>query len=259
MLRIGEIQYANVYPIFHYFRKLNNPSFEFIKGVPSYLNKMMLDGLIDTSALSSIVYAKNPDSFLIIPEISISSVGEVKSVVLFSNFSKDNLAGKKIYLTDESGTSVLLLKIILKYFWSIEVDFTDEEGVADAFLYIGDRALLNYYNGSYPYKYDLGEEWYKFTGYPFVYALWLISRYKRDDAKSFVDSLMEIKAMSKKNLSVLIDEYTLKGLTTYQIIDYWETIDYNLTDKHLKGLLLYYQYNLELNVIDHLPALNFYI
>lgn len=259
MLRIGEIQYANVYPIFHYFKKLNNRCFEFVKGVPSHLNQMMLNGLIDTSALSSIVYAKNPDLFLIIPEISISSVGEVKSVALFSNFSKDNLAGKKIYLTDESGTSVILLKIIIKNFWDLEVDFTNEEDGADAFLYIGDKALLNYYNGSYTYKYDLGEEWYKFTGYPFVYALWLINKYKRDDARSFVDSLMEIKAMSKKNLSVLIDEYTLKGLTTYQIIDYWETIDYNLTDKHLKGLLLYYQYALELDSITSVPALNFYI
>jgi chorismate dehydratase len=259
MLRIGEIQYANVYPIFYYLKKVPSQDFKFVRGVPSYLNKMLMEGCLDTSALSSITYARFQEHSLIIPEISISSIGKVKSVMLFSNLSKDKLKGAKVYLTDESGTSVILLKIIFKKFWDMDVVFVNEESNADAFLYIGDKALLSYYGNDFSFKYDLGEEWYNYTGYPFVYALWLLNKDKADEAWFFVKTLLDIKSKSKNNLSALIDEYILKGLTTYQILDYWETIDYNLSDKHIKGLLLYYQYAKELGAIKEVPPLNFYI
>ncbi|MGB9731075.1 MULTISPECIES: menaquinone biosynthetic enzyme MqnA/MqnD family protein [Calditerrivibrio] len=258
MLNIGEIQYANVYPIFYHLKQLKLPEFNFIRGVPSYLNRMMIEGVIDTSALSSIVYARYPDRFLIIPEISISSINYVKSVVLFSHLPKDELNGAKIYLTDESGTSVILLKIILKKFWGVEVEFLNEEDGADASLYIGDRALFNYYNGKFPHIFDLGKIWYENTGYPFVYALWLLNRGKVQEAEEFIKVLIDVKYRSKDNLSILIDRYMFEGLTSYQIIDYWETIDYNLTDKHIKGLLLYYRYAKELGILKEVPPLNFY-
>jgi len=88
MLRIGEIQYANVYPIFYYLKKVPSQDFKFVRGVPSYLNKMLMEGCLDTSALSSITYARFQEHSLIIPEISISSIGKVKSVMLFSNLPR---------------------------------------------------------------------------------------------------------------------------------------------------------------------------
>jgi len=48
MLRIGEIQYANVYPIFYYLKKVPSQDFKFVRGVPSYLNKMLMEGCLDT-------------------------------------------------------------------------------------------------------------------------------------------------------------------------------------------------------------------
>lgn len=259
MINIGEIQYANVYPIFHYLKQVNNPNFNFIRGVPSYLNKMMVEGVIDTSALSSIIYARHSDKFLIIPDISISSTKEVKSVNLFSNRCKDELNEAKVFLTEESGTSIILLKIILEKFWKIEVKYTNDQSEADACLYIGDKALFGYYNSSFKYIFDLGKIWYENTGYPFVYALWLLNKNKKDEVGDFVETLIKIKSRSKDNLSALIDKYIFNGLTSYQIIDYWETIDYNLTDKHIKGLLLFYRFARELGAIKDMPPLNFYL
>jgi len=259
MLNIGEIQYANVYPIFHYLKKIKDLSLNFIKGVPSYLNRMMIEGVLDSSALSSIIYAKYPDRFTIVPEISISSIKDVKSVNLFSNKGIKDLNGSKIYLTEESGTSIVLLKIIISKFWGIDVEFTNEKMGADAYLFIGDMALFNYYNCSYKFIFDLGKVWYEYTGYPFVYALWLLNRNKVDEVEDFVKRLLEIKTKSKENLAALIDKYIFEGLTSYQIIDYWETIDYNLTDKHIKGLLLYYRYAKEIGAIKDFPPLNFYL
>ncbi|MCX8084052.1 MAG: menaquinone biosynthesis protein [Calditerrivibrio sp.] len=257
MLTIGEIQYANVYPIFHYLKKLNKPDYHFIKGVPSYLNKMMLEGCLDTSVLSSIVYAKNPDSFLVIPDISISSVGKVKSVLLLTDHELTSLNGKTVFVTEESGTSVILLKIILNKFYNIGVNFTNEEKAADAFMYIGDKALFSYYNNRFKYLYDLGEIWYRFTGYPFVYALWLLRKEKVNNAYQFINDLLLIKNLSKENLSVLIEKYIFEGLSAYQIIDYWEIIDYNLTNKHIEGLLLFYRYAYEMSFIKRVPMLEF--
>ena len=42
MLKIGFMDYANVYPIFHYLLQDNN--LEFIKGFPADLNKLMRNG-----------------------------------------------------------------------------------------------------------------------------------------------------------------------------------------------------------------------
>ena len=44
----------------------------------------------------------------------------------------------------------------------------------DAFLLIGNRALRQRGGArGYPYTYDLGEEWYRWTGLPFVHARWM--------------------------------------------------------------------------------------
>jgi chorismate dehydratase len=43
----------------------------------------------------------------------------------------------------------------------------------DAVLIIGDRAMRQTLSG-FPYRLDLGEEWYRQTGLPFVFALWAV-------------------------------------------------------------------------------------
>ena len=260
MLRIGEITYANVYPIFHELKKYTG--YKFVSSVPSVLNKALREGGIDISPCSSIEYAKSPDNYLIIPGISISSLKEVKSVCLFSKCRIDYLKGKKVFLTGDSGTSVVLLKIIIKKFLNIQVIFTNDESDCDGYLYIGDKALFKYYSKEYKYIYDLGKLWYEFTQLPFVFSLWLlnINCYKErfEELSSFVELLLKIKNESKRNLSALIDFYFFKGLSSYQIIDYWETIDYRLDDFHIEGLKKYYEFAHEIGEIKSIPELNFY-
>jgi len=253
MLIVGEIEYANVYPIFYSLKKKNFGEFKFVKSYPSVLNKALREGGIDISCCSSIEYVRNCGSYFILPDISISSIKEVKSVCLFSNYDLKYLKNKMVYLTEESGTSIVLLKIIFEKFYNIKLSFSPIKEECEAFLFIGDKALYRYYNNDFKYIYDLGKLWFDSTGLPFVYALWLVKKdtyYKKEKLiKKLYDELIKIKNNSKLNLSSLVEHYFFKGLTPYQIIDYWEIINYDLTEKHIEGLKLFYDYAREIGEI----------
>lgn len=242
MFKIGYMEYANVYPIFYYL--LKNKNLSFFKSYPAELNKAMREGRIDLSPSSSIEYAKNSSLYKVISGISVSSVGAVKSVNVFSDIPLEKMGGKKIYFTKESNTSTVLTRIIFEEFYKIPVEYTNSLEEAHAELLIGDKALYSYYNTDYKYIFDLGQEWYKFTGLPFVFALWIVGKnaWQKDEFRLLADELRHYASISCKNYSHLTENYIELGYTAEQMSDYWNTIDYNLTDKHIEGLKLFYDY-----------------
>ena len=93
MIKIGEINYLNVYPIYYYLKKIlngeNRNNFaDFISGTPAFLNSKLQYGGIDISPSSSFYYISNYDNSYIFPNLSISSKKKVKSIYLFSNNSR---------------------------------------------------------------------------------------------------------------------------------------------------------------------------
>lgn len=258
MFKIGYMEYANVYPIFYYL--LQDKSLYFFKSYPAELNIAMRKGEIDLSPASCIEYARNPKLYNIISDISVSSIGAVKSVNIFSNYKVDELCGKKIFFTKESNTSTVLARIILEKFYKVEPIYVSDKNIADAELLIGDKALYSYYNSNYKYVIDLGLEWYKFTNLPFVFALWII-RKSIENSNEIIKLISDIKEYAKKfknNYDELAIKYMSAGYTTEQIIDYWNTIDYRLTSSHIDGLKLFYNLAYEINEISEIPILNFY-
>ena len=57
---------------------------EFVRGVPTELNQALLVGMIDLAPISAYFAAVHADEFVILPGHSISSLGAVKTVLLFS-------------------------------------------------------------------------------------------------------------------------------------------------------------------------------
>jgi chorismate dehydratase len=261
MLNIGQIEYANVYPIFYHLAKLEK--YKLVKGVPSFLNTAIREGGVDAGFCSCIEYARYPEKYYVIPNISISGLKEVKSVMLFSDVPIEELGGTEIYLTGESGTSVVLFEILMRERYGINPVFTRDNKNAKASVLIGDKALFGTYNGGSAYVYDLCSLWQEFTGLPFVFALWIVRKdtvnAKHEEVSEFVDTLQEIKGDSKKNLAALLDHYTFKGLSSYQILDYWEIINYDLSDSHIQGLLKYFSLAKKIGRIKKVPALEFFI
>jgi len=261
MLNIGQIDYANVYPIFYQLDKLNK--YKMVKGVPSFLNTAIREGGVDAAFCSCIEYARFPEKYYVIPNISISCLNKVKSVMLFSKKPVRKLVDTEIFLTGESGTSIVLFEILMREMFGIAPTFTRDNQDADASVLIGDKALFSNYNGDWEYVYDLCTLWNEFTGLPFVFALWIVRKdavergYK--EVSEFVRNLESIKKDSKKNLAALLDHYTFKGLTSYQVIDYWETINYDLSDSHIQGLLKYFSLAKKIGRLKSVPALEFFI
>ena len=145
-----------------------------------------------------------PDRYLILPGLSITSRTEVRSIILQSRVPMEELDGKKVALTTASATSVVLLRILLELRYKVVLPIplssrgrTIPFGSVDAMLFIGDLALKTRPTAEYPYLFDLGALWHRFTGLPFVFALWQVN-YKKSidkDLAMLYDILMQIEAV----------------------------------------------------------------
>ena len=271
MLRIGRIEYANCTPIFRALQDIRPcDDYQFVGGVPAQLNAMLAIGMIDVCPSSSIEYALHPERYLILPQLSISSVGAVASVLLFSSVPLEKLNGRKILLSSESATSVNLLKILLEKRFGFTCSYavhaaSFDEALRDApaLLLIGDAALRESTLRSDLLVYDLGQLWYEWTGLPFVYALWLCKRQVAEDRYAEVAALAGYLVESKKNArnnlqSIAEGAPEALWMGAERLAAYWrENISYDLDEKHLEGLNLFYQYCSEIDLLTAEPILHF--
>ena len=170
VLRLGVVSYLNVAPIIHGLQ--NDPAFQLISEVPSRVAERLHAGEIDLGTIPSVEYAFG--DYAIVPGIAIASRGPVRSVRLYHRAPLPSV--RRVALDTSSRTSVALLKILLRERLGRDPEYVPQGpslesmlSVADAGLLIGDPAL--YCSSDLPYL-DLGEEWARTTGLPFVYAFW---------------------------------------------------------------------------------------
>ena len=179
--RLGIVSYTNVAPLHWGLTPWTGASF--IRGVPTELNRKLLDGSIDLTLVSSIEFLRHRDVLRALPDFSIATLGPVYSVMLFHWEPWTELSGKKIALTTDSATSVELLKVLLREggidadFVPLAPDLDTMLGSCDAALLIGDAALREgvaqrEINGKKPFMTDLGSAWFEHTKLPFTFAVW---------------------------------------------------------------------------------------
>lgn len=260
-------------------RECDCSQYEFIDGVPSMLNQMLRRDKIDISPSSSIEYLRYGNKYNIIAGHSISSIGTVGSIILFSRKPIEALNGQTVFVSSQSETSVALLEIILRRFFKIECNLVTADirpdalpANAKAYLLIGDDALrkvkgyklkvksenpnseLQTPNSKLTYIYDLGELWHKHTGLPFTFALWIYRKEcsieKAELFEKFKNDLDKARLLALKNLETIAKESPLKGvLTESELVSYWRQISYDLGDEHKKGLDLFRRFSGELRLI----------
>jgi chorismate dehydratase len=261
-LRIGKIPYLNLFPFYYWFDHYSNKNHQFIEGVPSEVNRLLRLGILDISPSSSVEYIRGKDRYLIVPGHSISSKGAVKSILLFSKKPIEELNGDKVLVTYQSESSVLLLKIILNLFYSANAlletsdkKIEDALSSSNAYLLIGDDALraAKMNREETLYIYDLGELWYRNTGVPFVFALWIANYSVKEYIEEFKHELDTAKEWAMSNLRLLASECSLSNvMTEEELIQYWQALSYELDDEHMRGLQLFEEY---LERIDESPPL----
>lgn len=225
---------------------LDRERFEFVDLVPSAMTRAAEMGEIDAGPLPLVAYFRMEEQLATLGDFCIAAVGQVQSILLFSKMPFRKLANARIGITGETTTSVRLLQVLLDRKYGLTgVRYTGLDDECDAFLLIGDNALRQR-DGKlgFPYCYDLGEEWYQWTGLPFVFALWVV----RCELSTDVQQLLcrEIGLCLErgvKNLEVIAENRVDLGLTQGEVIDYLQGFHYKTGPderraiEHFRGLL----------------------
>jgi chorismate dehydratase len=175
-VHIGAVNYLNTKPLIYDLEALA-PAAELILDVPSRLADLLAEGRLDVALIPVIEYFR-AGTYSIVPNISIASRGPVLSVTLFSRVPWNGI--RRVALDEGSRTSAALCQILLRKRYGVSpvvenlaMDRTAEEADADAVLLIGDRAMHACLPG-FAHAFDLGQEWFDWTGLPFVYAFWAV-------------------------------------------------------------------------------------
>jgi len=260
MLTIGTIDYLNTQPIERGIER-RFPDREIVRGVPTAINHALLDGRVALAPISSYEFALNTDKLLLIPELSISSIGAVNSVLLFSwRADPRELDGAPIALTDHSKTSTNLLRVLCTHYYHIEPEWrtmpTDLDTMlttCEAALLIGDKALfegvLRRHIGrrGLPYCFDLGDEWLHFSALPFTFAVWAVREDQADEVRR--SGILPALYESKREGLAAIDEIALAyaprlGLPAGVCSKYLYNLRYHLDSSDRAGLRHFLSYAL---------------
>ncbi len=176
LVRIGAVNYLNTKPLIHDLDVLA-PQAELILDYPSRLADELANGELDVALIPIVEYYR-AGRYSLVPGISISSLGPVLSVTLFSKVPWSSI--RRLALDEGSRTSAALAQVILRLrhgglaeLCPLPLDAEPEHVDADAVLLIGDRAMRACLPG-FAHAYDLGQEWHDWTGLPFVYAAWCV-------------------------------------------------------------------------------------
>ena len=261
-LRIGKIAYENLFPIFYMLQsEFDTPDYEYVEGVPSELNEKIRRGEIDVSPSSSIEYLRHKETYRLIENNSISSSGPVKSIYLFSRTPIEDLDGKVILTSSQSETSVALIRIILGKFYGMHCIYRSASAPLDevlkseaAYLLIGDEALVEVHKPRDLHIYDIGDLWYRNTGLPSTFALWIVRKdcypEKEELIENFSRDLNSARIGALKNLDRIANASTMsKVLPFADLVAYWKGISYEFNEEQKKGLALFEQYAGELGLI----------
>ena len=127
---------------------------------------------------------------------------------------------------------------------------------ADAFLVIGDDAMKVQEEGFIIL--DLGQEWKKLTGLPFVYAVWVTK--SESKLKGLGELLVDAKEHGLKCVNEIADtEAKRLEMKKERCLRYLkESIKYNLGEQEICGLKTFYDYALEMGEVNEGVRIEFY-
>ena len=246
MLKLGRISYANMAPVFYRV----DAEVEEVLGVPTELNRMLVDGELDTAPISSIEYARHADTLLLLPRLCVSSEGAVDSIQLVSRVPLEEI--KTVAVTPESATSVVLTKVLLPD--AEQVPLGEE---ADARMLIGDAALKSAFEDPTPH-YDLGRLWLERTGLPMVFAVWACPEPLADGLAELEDALVASVRRARAEPEQLAFEASERyGYPPGFLARYFEKLRYRFGPRERAGLYTFLELARDAELLETVPELRF--
>jgi len=174
-LRIGAVSYLNSKPLIEGLADRLHAG-ELTLDYPSRLADDLAAGRLDVALVPSIEAFGCPD-YEIISDACVASRGPVLSVKLYFRTEPGDV--RSLALDAGSRTSAALARIMLAERFGVfprlerlPMGSTAADTSSDAVLLIGDRAMHPVVP-EFSESWDLGEEWLRWTGLPFVFAMWV--------------------------------------------------------------------------------------
>ncbi len=237
------MQYLNTKPLVH---RLGGPGIAVEYDLPSRLADSLAAGRLDVALIPSIEFFRG-HAYRLVSDACIGCRGPVMSVKLFFRTRPDRV--EHLAVDEGSRTSVALARLLLAERCGVaprvEVlplgdDISDT--AADAVLLIGDRAIGSP-RGAFQLVWDLGDEWCRWTGLPFVFAVWAARRDVPEATLRHLEPLLAAARDSgKANLaSIAAAEAKGHGLTVPQCLSYLrDNLHYDLGLREKAALALFH-------------------
>ena len=258
-IRIGQISYTNAWPLCRYFpRHCFSDKVEVVCRTPSGLNLAMSNAEIDIGPISSFAYGEQFDRYVLYPDLSVSSYGEVGSILLFHRRPLERITSGRIALPTSSATSANLLRILLEKFYGGRPrysckppDLDDMMCKADAALLIGDDAIRAKWTNREYMVTDLGSLWKQHTGRWMTFAVWAVRARTLTAHPLLVRKVFyafqQAKIEGLKNLDALAAEaQTRVGGAHAFWLKYFSRMSYDFGRAQWDGLRAYFRCAFEL-------------
>lgn len=240
-LRVGAVSYLNTKPLIYRLAE-RAPQIELLLDLPSRLADGLATARYDVALIPSIEYFCDP-SYTIVSDACIACRGPVLSVKLFSRVPVEEI--RSLALDEGSRTSAVLTRVLLKERFGLEprleplpIGAAVTDVASDAVLLIGDRAMQS---PGMPCAevWDLGDEWCRWSGMPFVFAMWVAR--PGIDAGDLAAALEAARDEGLANVeAIAAAEAAALGLSRPQCVSYLrENLYFYLGERERRGLDLF--------------------
>jgi chorismate dehydratase len=277
MVRIGAVNYLNSKPLVCGLEALA-PEVRLSFDLPSRLADSLAAGRLDVALIPTVEFFRAP-GYRVVSDACVACRGPVLSVKLHFRVPPSDV--RRVALDEGSRTSSALTQILLAELHGVRPELEPlpigcglDASDADAVLLIGDRAILGdnssaesdarlriadcglrinpksairnpksaiSHGAEFVEAWDLGEVWCRWTGMPFVFAMWIA----RPDVQA-VEVAPVLNAARDDGLRQLARiaarEAALLGISRELALDYLrENLHFKLGRKERGGLRRFYQ------------------
>ena len=242
---VGKIPFLNSFP---FYATMEKRQFRILPVVPRRMGLLSEKGHIDAGLFSLMDYVRQEEQ-LELMGWCIATRDQVKSVMLFSKEGWAGLQGKTIGITDDTATSVRLLRVLLEKKHGVHARFErmpsgpSDYGKYDAVLLIGDEALRKNKHGcdGFELVFDLAREWYDWQKLPFVFAVWAAKKTLDQTAKQDLQSILTgaLEKSEEDFVRIAGPHGRSLGLTDVETREYLEGFNYRLGEREHESVRMF--------------------
>ncbi len=252
--QIGCVSYLNSKPLIEPIARRDDCHVHF--AVPAALLSLLESRQVSAALIPVVDYQTSDCPLMLVPAGGICCDGPTLTVRIYSPVPPPQI--RHLYADADSHTSVILSRIILRELYGVQPEVIPLQAAElnapreddAALLLIGDKVVNAAPNQwQFAVQLDLGEQWKRLTGLPFVFAMWMMRADAPDAhlARMLADARRRGQAMTQE----LVSQYAAATQWPLNLAHKYFTqyLKYDITPERRQGLELFYQYAQQLNLL----------